>query len=177
MREIKFRAVAKCKYNYHTHNRQCGVKEGDFVYGLYYRDVLDNEDSGSYFYVDYIRIKYGDNYGDIEVDGDTIGEFTGMHDKNGMPIFEGDIVLEKVGFGTSGKHPKSIGEFVYPTAVIEYYISECEAKVIATQTKQGQELCSTGNSTDWYRKHYGLNECEVIGNIHQHAHLLEQNKC
>lgn len=95
MREIKYRALAKVTYNYETHNSRYKIKEGDWVFGYYYRDVLDNEDSCSYFHVNYIRIEYGDHYGDIEVDGDTVGQFTGIKDNQGVDIYDGDILEDE----------------------------------------------------------------------------------
>ena len=95
MREIKYRALAKVTYNYETHNSRYKIKEGDWVFGYYYRDVLDNEDSCSYFHVNYIRIEYGDHYGDIEVEGDTVGQFTGIKDNQGVDIYDGDILEDE----------------------------------------------------------------------------------
>ncbi len=142
MREIKYRALAKVTYNYETHNSRYKIKEGDWVFGYYYRDVLDNEDSCSYFHVNYIRIEYGDHYGDIEVDGETVGQFTGMLDKYGMPIFEGDII-QWYGFNLEVKF------------IVDGWFAETADESI---TEAGQEWESS---------------CSVLGNIHQHVHLLE----
>lgn len=142
MREIKYRALAKVTYNYETHNSQYNINEGDWVFGYYYRDVLDNKDSCSYFHVDYIRAVYGDHYGDIEVDGETVGQFTGMLDKYGMPIFEGDII-QWYGFNLEVKF------------IVDGWFAETADESIM---EAGQEWESS---------------CSVLGNIHQHVHLLE----
>ena len=79
-------------------------------------------------------------------------QFTGMHDKNGVPIFEGDIVSGYVHFP----------EVNY---IVCYNSSDYSCGFKCKQSD------GAGVIDVWYK---GLT---VIGNIHQHAHLLEQNKC
>lgn len=64
-KEIKFRA--KCKDN------------GDWVYGSYIQSYNNN---------DWI-VQDGDFFA---VDSDTVGQFTGFHDRDGKEIYEGDII-------------------------------------------------------------------------------------
>lgn len=93
-----------------------------------------------------------DNFGyvvaDCTVDKDTIGQFTGLYDKNQEPIFEGDIVLQQ---GYHGNKTPMVVKF------------ECGAFIVGYHE---------GSSTK--RKPMLLNsKCEVIGNIHDNMDLLE----
>lgn len=93
---------------------------------------------------------------DIEkhtVYSDTVGQYTGLTDKNGERIFEGDVV----GFNRHnalGYLNKRVGEVKYYTELPVFYI-----------------LATTGDAWDWC-------DCfniEVIGNIHDNPELIGGN--
>lgn len=87
----------------------------------------------------------------FEVIPETIGQYTGLIDKNGKRIFEGDIVK-----CTSRFDAKDM-VVIFETA--EFHLVDCQ------KYKNYTECCG-------YR-HFGTLETEVIGNIHDNPELVE----
>jgi hypothetical protein len=81
-------------------------------------------------------------------------QYTGLKDKNGKEICEGDIVkiLKLEGYG------ESCDQVEY-TAKIEYYISEFRLQLL-----------------DLRLSDESIVEIEIIGNIYENKNLLEENK-
>lgn len=97
----------------------------------------------------HIQFAAGHTYIDVK----TIGQFTGLHDKNGKMIFEGDIVKTKYG-------------------------RPCEVKWLSTPCFIGFDLSpkiafSKFKAPDHYDL-YAPENLEVIGNIYDNPKLLEE---
>ena len=96
---------------------------------------------------------------DILTSGDTLSvypmQFTGLHDKNGKEIYEGDIL--NVG-------ENLVCEIVYVDKNVEDYGDEIHCAFHAKVYIHNKTI-----PLDSYLK----NNCEIIGNIHENPELLE----
>ncbi len=115
------------------------------------------KNTGEWVYGDLVRLKDGGKsiphiYGYGEVIPETVGQYTGLTDKNGKRIFEGDIV-----FTEHGSIHEEDGN-----AVIEW--DEDTARFVV---KWDGLICDFDNF-------YG-HDLEVIGNIHDNPELLNQS--
>lgn len=105
------------------------------------------------------------NWVQYEVIPETVGQCTGLKDKNGKWIFEGDILHIKTGKGWSCP----IGTDIYYKVVFTEFNIECYS---CTEYIGFMAERSSGSLSSIYYvvTNYGA---EVIGNIHDNKELLE----
>ena len=134
MREILFRG--KC------------VNNGDWVTGVYYKQteyygdpceehyiITSTEDLGYDQALDYYK-----------VDPKTVGQFTGLYNKNSQRIFEGDIFE---------------------------YADDCRYKVVWSDDKVGFYADGLNFEDFDFLGNFYEDQIEIIGNIHDNPKLLE----
>lgn len=138
-REIKFRGKCACEWHY----------------GHFFAYRNDGGGTGAHFIIE--QESEDVNVKSIQVIPDTIGQFTGLHDKNGKEIYEGDIIAV---------NGMQIG---YIVGGVRGYCYD----VIYTPAKSNGEKAWPLYSVvtiDY------PNKCEVIGNIHDNKELLKGGK-
>ena len=170
MREILFRAKAinrDLRMQYRT-----DYKNGDWVYGLISSDR-------EYHDTHFTEMTNTDGVSGIDVDRETVCEYTGLSDTNGTKIFEGDVVkitdkivdatyYARVEFGkrcnSNGEHYE--GEFELIEEVVfknGTFCFETDFEGIAMYRPIGFEI---------YEKQK-IKSFEIIGNIHDNPELLK----
>lgn len=123
-----------------------------WVYGFYVHLYSIGKDMKTHrIYDHFAATDCGDFYPDwYEVDAATVGQYTGLQDKNGKWIFEGDICRNtKTGEIVSVKWHGTMAGFV------------------GHKLKENSHLYDFGELFRAYDKY------EVIGNIHDNPELLE----
>ncbi len=130
-REIKFRAKIVMDIE------PFEMKKGYWVEGYYYEDLQDGEWSS--------WIKEYNDITHYKVDKETLGQFTGLLDKNGKEIYEGDVV-------EFDNHLQDISQVVY-----KYAGFEVVSKNYRTALRPMMN-----------------NHIRVIGNIHDKPELLKR---
>ena len=86
----------------------------------------------------------------FDVDPDTVGECTGLTDRNGKLIFEGDIV-SFTRYDALGWRRDRVGQVLHHQDTASFYV-----------------LATTGDGWGWMQ----IESIEVIGNIHDNPELI-----
>ena len=156
MREIKFRAYNEITGKMVSVNTLCGRYVWD--------DAIDPVHDTAERMIDTAY--------DIE-DKTHLMQFTGLFDKNKKPIYEGDILQFLYGVQGEDGGEKTIGVVQWHTC--SFYLRYGYGGKELSGMDGNNEICW---SEEWVRcseprGYYKLKEFEVIGNIHEHSHLIK----
>ncbi len=158
MREILFRAKAINRdpnYEYRT-----DYQNGDWVYGLITK-LYDER------FPDLpAEMSNEDGVTGIEIDYRTTGQYTGLTDKNGAKIFEGDIV-------------KNEWCFIKGNSIVRF--DEYKSRDSSNDYQCGHLGFYLEHISDFNKRTvrkdimYFANKCEIIGNIFDNPELLRSD--
>lgn len=154
--------------------------KNDFTNEWYYGYLMNKPQYG--LCIEFVDEK--DVQNNIVVNPNTIGQFTGLTDKNGQQIFEGDIVKTQMCYDRPHS-AKRKGKHL--TGVVEYCIGAGKGFYNKETQKFDAYKCY---SASWTVKiidkdsqlQYGYSDwgpfydCEVVGNIHDNPDLLKQKE-
>ena len=110
---------------------------------------------------------------------ETVGQYTGLTDRNGKRIFEGDIVRYNTYDDFDCQSVVKFGEYNQDGSAGEYSASKCIGFYVDVDNFTCPDWCEYGsNCFSNYLKQQNILEvaqyCEIIGNIHDDPELLEQ---
>lgn len=165
MREIKFRGrVVSSPFG-------ADLKKGDWVYGHY---VAHEDDH-------YILIPHegkGQWHWWIKVAPETVGQFTGIQDKNKVYLYGGDIVMEKSLVceisdsccSAPGNTEFCAGHHIKESSFVVNMDWCFDNNLFALELAKQVPECA---DVDEWADEISLLVPYVIGNVHQHSHLLK----
>lgn len=112
------------------------------------------------------------------VDIGTVGQYTGLTDKNGKKIFEGDIVQYSTYDDFDCQSIVKFGEYKQDGSDGEYKASDCLGFYVEVDNFTCPDWCDDEPERFHdYLKQQSLaeiaNQCEIIGNIHDNPELLK----
>ena len=141
---------------------------GEWVYGNYILQN-DNDSKRANYLIPYIKPRNCVNM--YPVDPDTVGQFTGLTDRNGKRIFEGDIFKADNGSQSC-------------IAVVKFgeYFPKMFYDMLCMLNHGVRKIPAKGFYAETVDKHEEMilfqSPCvEVIGNIHDNPELLEVGEC
>lgn len=133
------------------------TENNKWVEGYYVctHNYLDNREIHLMFCDDSTVYPHNEITGTVEVDPKTIGRFTGLTDKNGVKIFEGDVVHLSGDKGTDTR-------FINYNALVVF--------------RHGGFCAIDGTPDDYCVCRFDFTSslnCEIIGNVYDNLELIE----
>ena len=144
MREMKFRVWNNLLKKYLPDDLVHIKSSGNLVFGTYYRKPD--------YYEDLPLLLKGDH---------TVEQFTGLEDKNGTEIYEGDIIQFEFW------NEKYYRQIAYNSAIASY-----EAITVASPTSKKLRQKAKYSFSELYK--ISSKGFKVVGNIHENPELLEE---
>lgn len=109
---------------------------------------------------------------------ETVEQYTGLTDKNGRKIFEGDIVQYNIYDDFDCQSVVKFGEYNQDGSAGEYSARKCIGFYVDVDNFTCPDWCE--DAPDYFPKHFKqqnvlevARDCQVIGNIHDSLELLE----
>ncbi len=135
-------------------NRQIKFRGKDLNTGKWVYGSLLQDDYGTFQLVDFID--HHETWHDI--DPNTIGQFTGLHDRTGKEVYEGDVVFW-IAIDMRGRGKGEQGAIIWDNPTMSWAILR------DNPTSDGRP-CIISRPFD--KKHL-----EVVGNIHDNPELMK----
>lgn len=138
------------------------VDNGEWVEGCYYESRI----SGCFILVPKLKARkkdgviIGDSFDVYEVSPETVGQYTGLTDKNDKKIFDGNIIKFTT-WDCQGSDTQHIGVVKLAYGMWSIWKSS------------NSEYWGADGAFELYMVHSGDDEIEVISNIHDNPELLE----